>query len=118
MTGPTLLLSGASVGQRKNLTEGDAVSTKIRATILSSIVFIGAAIAFTGGAGETARAVEAGNIGSAHHISVLAEFPGSGPGFPGSGPHFPRSEPDLPSTGPSFPGSGPSNTGFTWGGRI
>lgn len=80
------------------------MSTKIRATILSSIVFIGAAITFTGGAGETARAMEAGSIGSAHHNSVLADFPGSEPGFP--------------STGPSFPGSGPSNTGFTWGGRI
>jgi hypothetical protein len=82
---------------KENLTEGDAVSAKIRATILSSIVLTGAAIAFIGGAGETARAMESGNIGSAHHISVLADGLGSGP---------------------DFPGSGPTNTGFTWGGRI
>lgn len=87
------------------------MSSKVRATILFSIILIGAAIAFIGGTGGVARAAEAGNVGSANHISVLADFPGSGPHFPGSGP-------DFPSTGPSFPGSGPSNTGFTWGGRI
>jgi hypothetical protein len=83
MTGPTSLLSGASVGQRKNLTEGDAMSIRIWATILSSIVLIGAAIGFIGGAGGMARAMEAGSIGSAHHISVLAEGPVTGPGKSG-----------------------------------
>lgn len=68
---------------KENLTEGDAVSIRIWATILSSIVLIGAAIAFIGEAGGMARSLEAGSIGSAHHISVLAEGPVTGPGTSG-----------------------------------
>jgi hypothetical protein len=56
------------------------VSTTIRATILFSIILIGAAIAFIGGTGGGVRAMEAGNTGSAHHASVLADGEGPGPG--------------------------------------
>jgi hypothetical protein len=83
MTGPASLLSDASVGQRKSLTEGDSVSTIIRVVIRLVIVLTGSAIVFIGGTGGMTRAMETGNIGSATHFSALADGSGCGCGTSG-----------------------------------
>jgi hypothetical protein len=59
------------------------VSATIRATILFSIILIGAAVAFIGGTGGVVHAMEAGNVGSARHSPVLAYGEDPGPGCTG-----------------------------------